>query len=81
MNILVTLIIGGIAGWLAGLLYKGGGFGVIGNIIVGLVGSVIGYLVFNLLGLSADGNWGYLVTATIGALILLTIVNIVKKPA
>ena len=73
------LIIGGVAGWLAGTLMKGGGFGLLGNIIVGIIGAVLGGFAFGLLGITTDGIIGSLITATIGAVILLFIVGIVKK--
>ncbi len=52
-SILVLLIIGAIAGWLAGKLIKGGGFGLVGNIVVGIIGAIIGKFVFGLLGVPA----------------------------
>jgi uncharacterized membrane protein YeaQ/YmgE (transglycosylase-associated protein family) len=79
MNIIFWLIIGAIAGWLAGQLMRGGGFGLIGNIIVGIVGAVVGGWFFSLLGLSADGTIGSLVTATVGAILLLFVVSLIKR--
>jgi uncharacterized membrane protein YeaQ/YmgE (transglycosylase-associated protein family) len=79
MNILIFLAIGAVAGWLAGTLMKGGGFGLIGNIVVGIIGSVVGGLLFGLLGLSANGMIGSLVTATVGAIVLLFGVGLIKK--
>ena len=58
---------------------KGGGFGLLGNIIVGIVGSVIGGFIFGLLGISAGGLIGSIITATAGAALLLFIVGIIKK--
>ena len=78
-SILSILIIGALAGWLAGKLFKGRGFGIIGNIVVGIVGAVIGSILFGLLGVTAGSFIGSLVTATIGALVLLFIVNLIKK--
>jgi uncharacterized membrane protein YeaQ/YmgE (transglycosylase-associated protein family) len=79
-NILImTLIIGALAGWLAGKVMKGKGFGIIGNIIVGIIGAVLGGFLFGLLGVSVGGMVGSLVTATIGAIILLYIVSFFKK--
>lgn len=78
-SLLGALIIGGIAGWLAGKLMKGGGFGLFGNIVVGIVGAVIGQFVFGLIGLTASGFIGSIVVATVGAAILLFIVGHVKK--
>jgi uncharacterized membrane protein YeaQ/YmgE (transglycosylase-associated protein family) len=79
MNIILFLIIGGIAGWLAGLIMKGRGFGVLANIGIGIVGSIIGGFVFRLAGLSAHGAVGELVTALVGAVLLLVVVSAVKK--
>ena len=75
MNFLIWIIIGGIAGYLAGLIRKGHGFGTFGNIVVGLVGSVIGGYVFSLLGIPDTNFIGSILVATIGAVILLAIVN------
>ena len=79
MNLILFLIIGGVAGWLAGLIMKGRGFGVLANIGIGIVGSFIGGFVFRLLGLMAQGAVGELVTATVGAVLLLAIVSKIKK--
>jgi uncharacterized membrane protein YeaQ/YmgE (transglycosylase-associated protein family) len=79
MGLLWTLIIGAIAGWLAGTLVKGRGFGLIVDIIVGIVGAFIGGWVFGLLGLSAWGLLGQLCMATIGAVILLVIIKAIKS--
>ena len=78
-GLIAFLIIGAIAGWLAGILMKGGGFGLPGNIVVGIIGAVIGGWVFGLLGISAGGFIGSIVTATAGAAILLYFVGMVKK--
>jgi uncharacterized membrane protein YeaQ/YmgE (transglycosylase-associated protein family) len=80
MDIIFWLIIGGVAGWIAGQLMRGGGFGLIGNIIVGIIGALVGGFVFRLLGLVPDGSTiGELVTATVGAIILLFVVSLIKK--
>ena len=78
-GLILTLIIGAVAGWLAGKIMKGKGFGVIGNIVVGIIGAILGGFLFGLLGVSAGGMLGSLVTATIGAIVLLWIVSLVKK--
>jgi len=78
-SLLIFLAIGALAGWLAGNLMKGGGFGLLGNIVVGIIGAVIGGWVFGLLGISVNGLIGSLVTAVAGALLLLFIVSLVKK--
>lgn len=79
MNIVYFLLIGLVAGWLAGKIMKGSGFGAVGNIVVGVVGAVIGGLVFGMLGMASYGLIGSLVTATVGAVILLWVVSLVKK--
>jgi uncharacterized membrane protein YeaQ/YmgE (transglycosylase-associated protein family) len=79
MGLLWTLIIGAIAGWLAGTLVKGRGFGLIVDIIVGIVGAFIGGWVFGLLGLAAWGLLGQLCMATVGAVILLVIIKAIKS--
>ncbi len=79
MNIIIFLAIGAVSGWLAGTLMKGGGFGLLGNIIVGIIGSVVGGFVFGLLGISAGGLIGSIITATAGAALLLFIVGTIKK--
>lgn len=66
-GVLIFLAIGAVAGWLAGTLLKGGGFGLLGNIIVGVIGAVVGGFLFGLLGMAAGGLLGSIVTATVGA--------------
>ena len=78
-SLLVFLVIGAIAGWLAGTIMKGRGFGLLGNIIVGIVGALIGGFVFGLLGIIANSLIGSIVTAVAGAIILLYLVDIIKK--
>lgn len=78
-GLLMFLIIGAVAGWLAGKLMKGGGFGLVGNIVVGVIGAFIGGYLFGALGIVAGGLIGSLVTATVGALVLLWVVGLLKK--
>ena len=78
-GLIFTLVIGAVAGWLAGNIMKGKGFGILGNIIVGIVGAMVGGFLFGLLGVSTGGMTGSLVTATIGAIVLLWVVSLVKK--
>jgi uncharacterized membrane protein YeaQ/YmgE (transglycosylase-associated protein family) len=74
------IIVGGIAGWLAGKLMKGGGFGILVNVLLGIVGSVIGGWLFGLLGISVGGGFiGSLASATVGAIVLLALVGLFKK--
>ena len=78
-GLVIFLAIGAVAGWLAGKLMKGGGFGLLGNIVVGIVGAVIGGVMFGLLGISTSGLIGSVITATAGAVLLLFIVDLIKK--
>lgn len=80
MSLLWFLIVGLVAGWLAGVLVKGGGFGVIGDIVVGVVGAVLGGWLFSTFGASVGGGLvGSIIVATIGAVILLFIVRLIKR--
>lgn len=80
MSLILFLIIGAVAGWIAGKLLRGGGFGLLGNLVVGIVGAVIGGHLFSYLGVSAGGGLiGSLVTAVIGALVLLVLVGLIKR--
>ena len=78
-GLIIFLVIGAIAGWLAGIIMKGGGFGIFGNIIVGIIGAVVGGFLFGLIGISAGDFMGSIISATAGAVILLFIVGLIKK--
>lgn len=78
-SLLIFLIIGALAGWLAGQIMKGGGYGLLGNIVVGVIGAVVGGFVFRLVGLSASGLIGSLITAVAGAVLLLYLIGLIKK--
>jgi uncharacterized membrane protein YeaQ/YmgE (transglycosylase-associated protein family) len=78
-GIIWFLLIGLVAGWLAGQLMRGAGFGLVGNLVVGVIGAVLGGYLFGLLGFASAGIIGSLITATIGAVVLLFIVAMVKK--
>jgi uncharacterized membrane protein YeaQ/YmgE (transglycosylase-associated protein family) len=79
-GIIAWLIIGAIAGWLAGTLVKGGGFGLIGDIVVGIVGAVIGGWLSGYLGIHiGTGLISSIVTATVGAVILIVILRLLKR--
>lgn len=80
--VLITLIIGAIAGWLAGVIVEGGGFGLLWNIIIGIAGAFIAGWLFPRLGLRlaiAGGVIGAIVSAALGAIILLVVVNLIEK--
>jgi len=79
MGTLYWLIVGGIAGWLSGQVMKGKGFGLVGNILIGLVGGVIGGYAFSVLGLSASGTIGNIIVAFVGGVILVAVVNLIRK--
>ncbi len=77
VNIIAWLIVGLIAGWLAGLVMKGGGYGIVGDIIVGIIGALIGGFLFSLLGLGSTGLIGSIIVAFIGACVLIAILRAV----
>lgn len=80
-SLLIILFIGAIAGWLAGVIMKGGGFGLLGDIVVGIVGAFVGnYVLGRLLGISLGGGMvGSIATALIGAIIVLALIRLVKR--
>jgi uncharacterized membrane protein YeaQ/YmgE (transglycosylase-associated protein family) len=77
-HLLGAIIIGLIAGWLAGKLMRGRGFGIIMDVILGLIGAVIGQAIFVRLGIHTYGDLGFLAMATVGAVILVAIVHLVR---
>lgn len=77
--LLLFLLIGAVAGWLAGLLMKGKGFGLPGNIVIGIIGALIGGFLFGVLGIHAGGFLGSIVTATIGAVLLIWVIGLIRK--
>jgi uncharacterized membrane protein YeaQ/YmgE (transglycosylase-associated protein family) len=80
MQFVWFVLIGLVAGWLAGTLMKGGGFGVIGDIVVGVLGALLGGFLFSSLGLSAGGGLiGAVVVATIGAIVLIFLLRLIKR--
>jgi uncharacterized membrane protein YeaQ/YmgE (transglycosylase-associated protein family) len=79
MYIVWFLLVGLIAGWLAGKLTKGAGFGVLGDIVIGVIGAFVGGFLFRLVGLSAVGTIGSIIVATIGAVVLVFVVKTIKK--
>ncbi len=82
MEFLYFALIGLCAGWLAGQIWKGGSFGVIGNLIVGVIGSIVGGFIFRLLGMGEGNLLGQLIVATIGAIVLLTLLSFIsRKPS
>jgi uncharacterized membrane protein YeaQ/YmgE (transglycosylase-associated protein family) len=80
VGIIIWLIVGGVAGWLAGLIVKGYGFGLIGNIVVGIVGGLIAGWLLPRLGISIGGGIvADIINAVIGAVILLVIIGFVRR--
>ena len=80
MEFLWFILIGLAAGWLAGQFMSGGGYGVVGDILLGVVGAVVGGFLFRQVGLSAGGGLiGALIVATIGAVVLIFLVRVVKR--
>ena len=78
--LLIFLLIGAIAGWLAGVIVRGYGFGLIGNIVVGIVGAVIAGWLFPRLGIGLPaGTIGQIISAAIGAVILLVIIGFIRR--
>jgi uncharacterized membrane protein YeaQ/YmgE (transglycosylase-associated protein family) len=79
-SILIFLLVGAIAGWLAGLIVRGAGFGLIGDIVIGIVGAFIAGWLFPRLGIHLiAGLVGEIVDATIGAVILLLVIRLVRR--
>jgi uncharacterized membrane protein YeaQ/YmgE (transglycosylase-associated protein family) len=80
MGILASLVVGLIAGWLAGQVMKGGGYGILVDILLGLVGGIIGGWVFGALGIWPSGGiLGAIIVSFVGAVILVGITRILKK--
>jgi uncharacterized membrane protein YeaQ/YmgE (transglycosylase-associated protein family) len=74
-----AIIIGLIAGWLTGKLMKGEGYGILADILLGLVGAVIGSCIFSAMGIFVYGRIGFLAMATVGAIVLVSIVHLVRS--
>jgi uncharacterized membrane protein YeaQ/YmgE (transglycosylase-associated protein family) len=80
VSLLIFLAVGALAGWLAGKLMKGSGFGLIGNIIVGIIGAFIGGWVFRQVGIHVGSDIvSWVITSVTGASLLLFIVGLIKK--
>ena len=79
MGFLAWILVGLIAGWLAGQVMKGGGYGIFADIILGILGGFVGGLLFGLLGIHAGGMVGSVIVAFIGAVILVWISRQLKK--
>jgi uncharacterized membrane protein YeaQ/YmgE (transglycosylase-associated protein family) len=80
MGIIAALIIGAIAGWLAGLIVRGAGFGLVGNIVIGIIGALLASWLLPRLGVSLGVGWVRdIVNATIGGVIILVILSLIKR--
>jgi len=80
MEIIVILIIGGAAGWLGSMIYRGSGLSFIGNIVVGIIGSMIGYWLLGKLGVNLGSGWmGAILTGAAGAIVVLLLFNLIFK--
>ena len=73
------ILVGLIAGWLAGKVIRGGGFGIIGDIIVGIIGALLGGWLFGVLNIGLGGLIGQIIMAFVGAVILLLILRAIKR--
>ena len=78
-ELIIFLAIGALAGWLGGVITKGGGYGLLGDIVIGVLGAVVGGYVFGVAGVSAGGLIGSIITATVGAVILIFLVRLLKR--
>ncbi|MAZ93077.1 MAG: GlsB/YeaQ/YmgE family stress response membrane protein [Bacteroidales bacterium] len=80
MEIIGSLIIGALAGWLGSTIYQGSGLGLIWNILLGIVGSAFGYWILGALGISLGDEWlGAVLTGAIGAIVVLFLINLIFK--
>jgi uncharacterized membrane protein YeaQ/YmgE (transglycosylase-associated protein family) len=80
MELIGAIITGAIAGWLGSMIFKGSGLGFIGNLIVGIFGSFVGYWLFGKLGISLGDGWiGAILTGAIGAIIILSLLNLIFR--
>ena len=74
-----NLIIGGVSGWLAGIIMKGSGFGIIVDILLGIAGGWVGHWLFGVLGLHFGGTIGSIITSVVGAVVLIGLTRLIKK--
>jgi uncharacterized membrane protein YeaQ/YmgE (transglycosylase-associated protein family) len=78
-SLIILLLVGAIAGWLAGQIVKGYGFGLVGNIVVGVLGAFIGQWLFPRLGFLGSDIVGFIISATLGAIILLFLIGLLRR--
>ncbi len=79
MSLLGFILIGIVAGWIAGLIMRGHGFGLVADLVIGVIGAVIGGFIFQLLGIDAYGVPGALAMSVLGAVVLLAIASALRR--
>lgn len=80
MSLIYFILVGICAGWLAGVIMKGGGFGLIGDLLVGVIGALLGGFLFGQMGVATGGGLlGSIIVATIGAIVLIFLLRLIKK--
>jgi len=79
LNLIWFLLIGLIAGWLAGKIMQGSGYGVIGDLVLGIIGAMIGGHLFGMFGILSYGFIGNVIVATVGAVLLVIVVRLIKR--
>jgi uncharacterized membrane protein YeaQ/YmgE (transglycosylase-associated protein family) len=79
MEIVYFIVIGIVAGWLAGQVMKGGGYGLVGDLVLGIIGAIIGGHVLGWLGITSGGLIGSILIATVGAILLIALVRVLKR--
>ena len=79
VSIIIWIIVGGIAGWLASTIVKGGGMGLVGNVVLGIVGAIVAGFLLPAIGIGLSGIFGAIIAAAIGAIIFLLIIGLIKR--
>jgi uncharacterized membrane protein YeaQ/YmgE (transglycosylase-associated protein family) len=79
MSVIWTLVIGGLAGWIAGKIMKGSGYGILIDILIGIVGGWLGGFLFGLIGIGAHNIIGELAVAIVGAVVLIWLIHAIKR--
>jgi len=79
LDLIIFLLVGLIAGWIATQFMRGGSMGLVGDLVIGVIGAFVGGFLFRLVGLAAVGLIGSLITATVGAVVLLYVVRLLKR--
>ncbi|MDQ3142369.1 MAG: GlsB/YeaQ/YmgE family stress response membrane protein [Bacteroidota bacterium] len=80
MEIIVILIIGAVAGWLGSQIFSGSSYGLLGNIVIGILGSFVGYWLLGKLGVTfGGGTVGAILTGAVGAIVILAILNLISR--